>query len=102
MKQHLIEAYMRGFRAGVAGVQEPPRYADNGAYAHGYSAGQRAVLMAIHYANQHADAVLASPAMAQARANAESACGICGGKITDRGIGCTPGCAAHFAGRAPT
>ena len=72
IREHLIDCYMAGFRSAIAGEALPPRESAEGAFARGYTNGQNAVLDAVDMAGWYADRVLASPAMAQAKANAES------------------------------
>lgn len=75
LKTQLRNAYLRGFRAAVAGdrtldVLDGLRRHPESAFARGYEAGKAATVMAEHQADRYADTVLASPAVAQARRNA--------------------------------
>lgn len=69
MKQSIVDAYLSGFEAAVGGsITEPEQ---GSPYAAGFAQGKRAATVAEHKANRHADRVLASPAMKQARENAQ-------------------------------
>lgn len=71
MKQSIIDAYMRGFRVAVVGEMVWPPGAASGAWKNGFHEGVRVLKQAHRAAKLHADRVLKSPAMQQAKRNAE-------------------------------
>ena len=70
LKQSIIDAYMRGFRHAIHKGGDPSG-SNFGPYKKGYQAGKLVLLMTEQNAQEHADRVLASPAMKQARENAK-------------------------------
>lgn len=70
IKAQIAQTFMRGFRAAVSG--EIHAHYPVSAFGHGFAQGRAAVEIATNTAKRYAEHVVDSPAMAQAKANAES------------------------------